>query len=99
MIKVFDNLSDTTPTVFANLSMNVHNFWDRGLLGLELDPNFPANPYVYVLYAYDAAIGGVAPRWGTPGVLSDRCPTPARARPRTAVSSAAGSRACRRPAT
>ena len=76
VIKVFDNLSDTTPTVFANLSTNVHNFWDRGLLGLALDPTFPANPYVYVLYAYDAAIGGVAPRWGTPGVLSDACPSP-----------------------
>ena len=76
VIKVFDNLSDTTPTVFANLSTNVHNFWDRGLLGLALDPSFPANPYVYVLYAHDAAIGGVAPRWGTPGVLSDGCPTP-----------------------
>ena len=23
---------------------NVHNFWDRGLLGLALDPNFPADP-------------------------------------------------------
>ena len=30
-IKVFDSLSDTTPTVFADLSTNVHNFWDRGL--------------------------------------------------------------------
>ena len=75
-IKVFDNLTDPTPTVFADLSTNVHNFWDRGLLGFALDPNFPTNPYVYVLYAYDAAIGGLAPRWGTPGVLSDPCPTP-----------------------
>ena len=76
VIKVFDSLTDTSPTVFANLNVNVHNFWDRGLLGLELDPNFPTNPYVYVLYTYDAAIGGVAPRWGTPGVLSDGCSTP-----------------------
>ena len=34
----------------------------------------------------DAAIGGIAPRWGTPGVLSDPCPT-RRARPSTAASS------------
>ena len=40
-IKVFDNLADTTPTVFADLSTNVYNFWDRGLLGLALDPAFP----------------------------------------------------------
>src|SRR5262245_7450700 len=38
LVKVFDNLSDTTPTIFADLRTNVHNFWDRGLLGLELDP-------------------------------------------------------------
>ena len=74
LIKVFDNLSDPTPTLFADLSTNVYNFWDRGLLGLALHPNFPATPYVYALYTYDAAIGGVAPRWGTPGVLSDPCP-------------------------
>jgi glucose/arabinose dehydrogenase len=76
LIKVFDNLNDPTPTVFADLRTNVHNFWDRGLLGLALDPDFPANPYVYVLYTYDAAIGGVAPRWGTVGGTSDGCPTP-----------------------
>src|SRR5918912_3279705 len=76
LIKVFDNLSDTTPTTFADLRTKVHNFWDRGLLGLALDPNFPSNPYVYVLYTYDAAIGGTAPRWGTAGATSDGCPTP-----------------------
>ena len=76
LVKVFDSLSDPTPTVFADLNVNVHNYWDRGLLGLELHPNFPATPYVYVLYTHDAAIGGTAPRWGTAGVLSDPCPTP-----------------------
>jgi glucose/arabinose dehydrogenase len=76
LIKVFDNVSDTTPTVFADLSTNVYSFWDRGLLGLALHPSFPATPYVYVAYTHDAEIGGTAPRWGTPGVLSDPCPTP-----------------------
>ncbi len=71
-IKVFDNFSDPTPTVFANLATNVHNFWDRGLLGMALDPGFPANPYVYVLYTYDHQLGSPSspPRWG------DTCPTP-----------------------
>ena len=56
--------------------MNVYNFWDRGLLGMALDPDFPTNPYVYVLYTYDHELGSgaAAPRWGTPGVY----PTPAR---------------------
>jgi glucose/arabinose dehydrogenase/plastocyanin len=76
LIKVFDGLTDTTPTVFADLRTNVHNFWDRGLLGLALAPNYPANPYVYVLYTYDAAIGGTAPRWGTVGGTSDGCANP-----------------------
>ena len=76
IIKVFDNLTDTTPTVFADLRTQVHNFWDRGLLGLALAPNFPTNPWVYVLYTFDAAIGGTAPRWGSVGGTSDGCPTP-----------------------
>jgi glucose/arabinose dehydrogenase/PKD repeat protein len=75
-IKVFDSLSDPQPDVFADLRTQVHNFWDRGLLGLALDPDFPDNPYVYVLYTHDAAIGDTAPRWGSPGGTSDGCPTP-----------------------
>ena len=76
LVKVFDSLEDPQPDVFADLRTQVHNFWDRGLLGLALDPGFPEMPYVYVLYAHDAAIGGTAPRWGTPGATSDGCPTP-----------------------
>jgi glucose/arabinose dehydrogenase len=76
LIKEFDNLSDKVPTTVADLRTNVYNFWDRGLLGMVLDPNFPSNPYVYVLYTYDAPIGGTAPRWGTAGATSDSCPTP-----------------------
>ncbi|MEX1073179.1 MAG: NPCBM/NEW2 domain-containing protein [Chloroflexota bacterium] len=76
LIKVFDSLTDTTPTTFADLRTNVHNFWDRGLLGMALAPNFPIDPSVYVLYTYDAAIGGIAPRWGVAGATSDGCPSP-----------------------
>ena len=78
VIKVFDSLSDTSPDVFADLNANVHNFWDRGLLGMALAPNFPTDPSVYVLYTYDHELGSSAPapRWGTPGTYSDPCPTP-----------------------
>ncbi len=75
-IKVFDDMDDTTPAMFADLRKEVHAFWDRGLLGLALDPEFPARPFVYVLYTHDAAIGGTAPRWGTAGGAADGCPTP-----------------------
>jgi glucose/arabinose dehydrogenase len=70
VIKVFSGLTDTKPVTFADLSAEVDDYWDRGLLGLALDPNFPARPYVYVLYTYDAAVGGTAPKW------NDACPTP-----------------------
>ncbi|HEU4491473.1 MAG TPA: PQQ-dependent sugar dehydrogenase [Jiangellales bacterium] len=78
VVKVFDSLADRTPDVFADLNVNVYNFWDRGLLGMALAPNFPTDPYVYVLYTYDHELGSTAPapRWGTPGVYSDPCPSP-----------------------
>jgi glucose/arabinose dehydrogenase/PKD repeat protein len=76
IIKVFDNLADTTPTTFADLRTSVYNFWDRGLLGLALHPSFPQTPYVYVLYTADAEIGGTPPRWGSFGGTSDGCPNP-----------------------
>ena len=87
VIKVFDSVLDTTPSLFTDLSTTdgtpnnvlatqVHNYWDRGLLGMALHPNFPTTPYVYVLYTHDAAIGGAAPRWGTAGAVADPCPTP-----------------------
>src|SRR5215831_7548508 len=70
VIKVFQSLTDTSPVTVADLSGEVDDYWDRGLLGLALPPDFPASPYVYVLYTYDAPIGGTAPRW------NDGCPTP-----------------------
>lgn len=76
VIKVFDNLNDSTPTTFVDLRTNTYNFWDRGLLGMALAPNFPTDPSVYVLYAYDAEIGGIAPKYGTPNTDDDPCPTP-----------------------
>ena len=66
----YDNLNDTTPTTVADFRTAVDDYWDRGLLGLALDPNFPTSPYIYVSYAYDAPPGGTAPTW------QDACPTP-----------------------
>src|ERR1700704_1613222 len=51
LIKKFASLTSPTPTVVADLRVKVHNFWDRGLLGLAIDPNFSTNHYIYVLYA------------------------------------------------
>lgn len=78
LIKVFDDLTDSTATTFADLRTNVHNFWDRGLLGMALAPGFPSDPYVYVSYAFDfdPSIPADFPRWGMPAESSDPCPSP-----------------------
>jgi glucose/arabinose dehydrogenase len=41
------------PTPFVDLSAEVNNTSDRGLLGIAVHPSFPAQPYVYLLYTYD----------------------------------------------
>jgi glucose/arabinose dehydrogenase/PKD repeat protein len=61
IIKVFDGLDDTEPTVFADLSRKVHGYSDRGLIGMTLHPNFPEDPRIYVSYTLDAPVGGTAP--------------------------------------
>ncbi len=76
IVKVFDDLNDTSPEIFVDLRTSVHNYWDRGLVGLELHPNFPTTPYLYVMYTLDAPPGGTPPVWGTVGGDVDTCPSP-----------------------
>src|SRR5689334_6556104 len=63
---------ESTPTVFADLSREVFDGWDRGLLGLAIDPQYASGrPYLYVAYTYDKAPGDpTVPRW------SDVCADP-----------------------
>jgi glucose/arabinose dehydrogenase len=75
----FDSLADTEPSFFADLRTDVYDSYDRGLLGLAVDPQFPTRPYVYALYSYDHELGSSepAPRWGVPGEDGDGgCPEP-----------------------
>lgn len=78
LIVVFDSLEDLTPTVFADLRTDVYDQGDRGLFGLELDPNFDENHHVYALYTYDHMLGdpAPAPKWGEPNTAGDPCPKP-----------------------
>jgi glucose/arabinose dehydrogenase/PKD repeat protein len=71
-IYVYNSITDPTRTLFADLSGEVQDYWDRGMLGMALDPQFPSRPYVYVLYTYDHVLGDPSspPKWG------DQCPTP-----------------------
>lgn len=71
LIKEFDSLADTTPTNVADLRTQTDNYWDRGLLGLALDPGFlTGKPYLYAYLVYDAPPGVTAPVW------NDSCPSP-----------------------
>jgi glucose/arabinose dehydrogenase/PKD repeat protein len=75
----YDSLTDPTKTLVADLRPLVHNWADRGLLGLAVDPDFgPSRPYIYVQYTYDHILGSAdpAPRWGTPTADFDpACPS------------------------
>lgn len=51
-VRVFEN-GVLLPTPFIDLTAEVNNYWDRGLLGIALHPDFPTIPYVYLLYTYD----------------------------------------------
>ena len=73
-VKLFDSLTDPTPDLVADLSANVHHFWDRGMLGMAVDPDFPATPHIYVLYAYD--YNPVSETHDVPSSWGDGCPTP-----------------------
>jgi glucose/arabinose dehydrogenase len=73
----YRSASDTqNPVLVVDLRTQVHNYWDRGMLGLAIDPNFPAVPHVYVTHTLDATAAGATPRWGSPGQTSDDCPSP-----------------------
>lgn len=34
----------------------VHDYDERGMLGIATDPAFPASPYIYVYYTKDGAV-------------------------------------------
>ena len=74
VVKAFDSLADRTPTTVIDLRTDTMNISERGLLGLAVDPKWPARPYVYALYTRDALVGGPSPRYGTPNTDRDPCP-------------------------
>jgi glucose/arabinose dehydrogenase len=76
-ILVYDSLSDSTPTLFADISEKAYDRGDRGILGMALDPKFDeGRPYVYVLYTYNHLLGDPEPppKWKGPSTEGDPCP-------------------------
>jgi len=72
IVKVWDSPSDATATQVVDLRTAVQDFWDRGLLGLAVDPGFGSagRNFIYVLYTHDFNPEGSPTSWG------DGCPTP-----------------------
>ncbi|MEY9110621.1 glucose/arabinose dehydrogenase [Bradyrhizobium yuanmingense] len=52
VVRVVDN-GTLRSTPLIDLSTEVNDFGDRGLLGIAVNPNFATNHYVYLLYTYD----------------------------------------------
>ena len=68
LIKMFASLAASEPVVVADLRPQVLDFWDRGLLDIAVDPEWPARPYLYALYTFDGRVGdsladGSVPRY------------------------------------
>jgi glucose/arabinose dehydrogenase len=81
IVKVFDSPSDPSPTQVVDLHPAVQDFWDRGLLGLAVDPGFgtTGHNFIYVLYTHDRNPVGNPATWGDgcptpPGATTDGCP-------------------------
>jgi glucose/arabinose dehydrogenase/PKD repeat protein len=74
-ILVFDGFDDDTPEMYADLRKDAFGGGgDRGLLDLELDPDFEDNGYVYVIYTYSAPVGEQTPYYGDfPDAYPDYC--------------------------
>lgn len=52
VVRVYQNGSLLSQP-FIDISARVNNVQDRGLLGLAVHPQFPTQPYVYLLYTYE----------------------------------------------
>jgi PKD repeat protein len=52
VVRVFED-GNLSSTPFIDISNQVNNRSDRGMLGLAVHPEFPIKPYIYLLFAYD----------------------------------------------
>lgn len=52
VVKVIKN-GAILPAPFIDISNRVHDYWDHGLIGISVDPNFATNGYIYLAYTYE----------------------------------------------
>ena len=41
------------PTPVIDIHDRVNDYFDHGLIGMAVDPNFPNNGYIYLLYTFE----------------------------------------------
>src|SRR5690554_2684346 len=67
-------------SIVADMRSVTHNFWDRGMLGLAVHPDYPSEPYIYVLYTHGVPLDvpdGPTRVWEKgPDDDGDQCPDP-----------------------
>ena len=76
LLWAYDSVDDPSATLVTDLREQVHNFWDRGLLGLAVSPGYPADGRLYVFYTHNVDAGGAGPRWADSDPTADPCPNP-----------------------
>ncbi len=52
VVRVYKN-GALLPTPFIDISDRVNDYFDHGLIGIAVDPNFATNNYVYLLYTFE----------------------------------------------
>ena len=94
VIKVFDNVNDTDAhRVRRPVAATSTTCTTAALIGMAIHPEFPVQPYIYVLYTYDA------PPVHERAVLERRLRPGRRSDDRAGASSPGGCPGLRRPAT
>jgi glucose/arabinose dehydrogenase len=53
IIRTYQNVADPTGVIAADLRAPVRSVGDHGVLGLAVDPQYPARPYLYALFSWD----------------------------------------------
>jgi glucose/arabinose dehydrogenase len=75
LVREYSSVTDSSPRTVVDLRTDVFNFWDRGLLGMAVDPSFPTKPYLYLAYTYNRRWDGSG-SWPPVDANWDTCPDP-----------------------
>ena len=67
---IYEHVQQSTDyRVLVDMSEEVFDWWDRGLSGIALHPNFPVTPYIYLWYSSDVTRNNTTP------IYNDACPS------------------------